>query len=85
MSDQQEIQEKLAVKLMQLLPQQETKPDIETALHVLGMDSMRLVELFIFVEMEFGFDLMNAGIEIENIQTIKSMSEFIASKMRTTS
>jgi len=80
MSDQQEIQDKLAVKLMQLLPQQETKPNIETALHALGMDSMRLVELFIFVEMEFGIDLMKAGIEIENIQTIKAMSEFIASK-----
>lgn len=78
MSDQQEIQEKLATKLMQLLPQQETKPDIEKPLHALGVDSMRLVELFVFVEMEFGIDLMKSGIEINDIKTIKSMSEFIA-------
>jgi len=80
MLDQQEIQEKLATKLMQLLPQQKTKPGIEMPLHALGVDSMRLVELFIFVETEFGLDLMNAGIEMKNIQTIKSMSGFIASK-----
>ncbi len=80
MLDQQEIQEKLATKLVQLLPQQETKPDIEVPLHALGVDSMRLVELFIFVEMEFGIDLMNAGIEIKNIRTVKSMSEFIVIK-----
>jgi len=80
MLDQQEIQEKLATKLVQLLPQQETKPDIEVPLHALGVDSMRLVELFIFVEMEYGIDLMNAGIEMKNIQTIKSMAEFVALK-----
>ena len=80
MLDQQEIQGKLATKLVQLLPQQETKPDIEVPLHALGVDSMRLVELFIFVEMEYGIDLMNAGIEMKNIQTIKSMAEFVALK-----
>lgn len=80
MSDHQEIQEKLATKLVQLLPQQKTRPGIEVPLHALGVDSMRLIELFIFVETEFGIDLMNAGIEMKNIQTIKSVSEFIALK-----
>jgi acyl carrier protein len=80
MSDQKEIQEKLAAKLVQLLPQQKDKLSIDVPLHTLGVDSMRLVELFIFIEMEFGIDLMNSGIEMKNIQTVKSMSEFIALK-----
>jgi acyl carrier protein len=80
MSDQKEIQEKLSAKLVQLLPQQKDKLSIDVPLHTLGVDSMRLVELFIFIEMEFGIDLMNSGIEMKNIQTVKSMSEFIALK-----
>jgi acyl carrier protein len=80
MSDEQLIQEKLATKLMQLLPQQKTKPEIDVPLHTLGVDSMRLVELFIFIETEFGIDLMKAGIEMKDIQTIKSISEYITLK-----
>lgn len=80
MSDEQQIQEKLTAKLMQLLPQQKTKPEIDVPLHTLGVDSMRLVEMFIFIETEFGIDLMNTGIEMKDIQTIKSISEHIALK-----
>lgn len=80
MSDKQELQEKLTAKLMQLLPQQKTKPEIDVPLHTLGVDSMRLVELFIFIETEFGIDLMNTGIEMKDIQTIKSISEYIVLK-----
>jgi len=80
MPDEQQIQEKLAAKLMQLLPQQKTKPDIDVPLHALGVDSMRLVEIFIFIETEFGIDLMKAGVEMKDIQTIKSISEYITLK-----
>ena len=80
MSDKQQIQEKLSTKLMQLLPQQKTQPEVNVPLHSLGVDSMRLVELFIFIEMEFGIDLMKSGIEMKDIQTIESISEYIALK-----
>ncbi|MBN2591433.1 MAG: acyl carrier protein [Sedimentisphaerales bacterium] len=80
MLDKQQIQKMLESKLMQLLPQQKIKPEIDVPLHTLGVDSMRLVELFIFIETEFGIDLMKAGIEMKDIQTIKSISEYIALK-----
>ena len=80
MLDQQDIERKLAGKLRQLLPQLDADPDVETPLHALGVDSMRLVELFIFIEMEYHLDLMSLGIELEHIQTLRSMATFIVDR-----
>lgn len=78
MNETTDIEAKLLDKLNQLLPRKDQEPQADTPLHDLGVDSMRLVELFVFVEMEFGMDLMNAGLELENIQSVRSIAAFIA-------
>ena len=44
----------------------------------LGMDSMRLVELFVFVEKDLGLELMNSSIGAKDMETIGSLATFIA-------
>ncbi len=53
----------------------------ESVIKELGMDSMRLVELFVFVEKEFGLELMNSSIGAGDMKTIGSLATFISEHM----
>lgn len=46
-------------------------------MHELGMDSLGLVELFVFIEKEFKIQLMESGISQEDIKKIDSLAESI--------
>ena len=51
------------------------KSDME--MHELGLDSLGLVELFVFIEKEFQIQLMESGISQEDIKKIDSLAESI--------
>ncbi len=46
-------------------------------MHELGMDSLGLVELFVFIEKEFKFNLMESGISQEDIMQIDTLAKSI--------
>ena len=52
--------------------------DPETPLHELGVDSLSLVELFVFVEKTYRFKLMTSGIRQEDLRSLRSLARCIA-------
>ena len=46
-------------------------------MHELGMDSLGLVELFVFIEKEFKINLMESDISQEDIMKIDSLAKSI--------
>ena len=44
----------------------------DTPLHSLGLDSLRFVELLVFIEKKFNLNLMETGLTREDFQTISS-------------
>lgn len=51
--------------------------DTSAPLHTLGLDSMRLVEVLVFVEQQFNIDLMDEGLSREDIHTIDALARTI--------
>jgi acyl carrier protein len=50
-------------------------PDAQ--MHEIGVDSLALVELFVFIEKEFNIKLMESGISQEDIMKIDSLAHSI--------
>lgn len=49
----------------------------DTPLDSLGLDSFRLVEILIFVEREYGLNLMSRNLQKEDIQSVNSLAATI--------
>jgi len=49
----------------------------QTSLESLGIDSIRLVEILIFVEREYGVKLMEAGLTRDDLQNAASLARRI--------
>ena len=71
------IKEKLVDQIALTLGQEPAKIDSGMLMHELGMDSLGLVELFVFIEKEFKINLMESGISQEDIMRIDSLAESI--------
>lgn len=57
----------------------EIKTNIE--MHELGIDSLGLVELFVFIENNFNLKLIDSGIQQEDLKTIDALSERISAEI----
>ncbi|VGO12046.1 hypothetical protein PDESU_00595 [Pontiella desulfatans] len=51
--------------------------DMEAPLHTLGLDSMRMVEILVFIETHYGIDLMKSGMQREDIASIAALARSI--------
>ncbi|MCD4742259.1 MAG: acyl carrier protein [Desulfobacteraceae bacterium] len=71
------IKEKLVYQIALTLGQEPAMIDSGMLMHELGMDSLGLVELFVFIEKEFKINLMESGISQEDIMRIDSLAESI--------
>ena len=49
----------------------------ETALSDLGIDSLGLVEIFVFIEKNFSLSLLEADLKKEDLETVNSLATFI--------
>lgn len=56
--------------------------DTSIPLHELGIDSLGLVELFVFIEKSFGIKLMESGITQEDLKTIDALSAKISQEAK---
>ncbi|MAF94756.1 MAG: hypothetical protein CMM60_03245 [Rhodospirillaceae bacterium] len=72
-----EIKEKLIEQIALTIGEEPANIDSDMMMHELGMDSLGLVELFVFIEKEFKIQLMESGISQEDIMQIDSLANSI--------
>ena len=72
-----EIKKKLIDQISLTIGLEPSEIDSNMLMHELGMDSLGLVELFVFIEKEFKINLMESGISQEDIMKIDSLAESI--------
>ncbi len=51
-------------------------------LHTLGMDSLSLVEILVFIEKTYSLNLMESGVSQEDFQTVQTLAGRIANELR---
>lgn len=54
--------------------------DPQAPLHTLGLDSMRLVEIMVFIETRYGVDLMDDNLKREEMATLDALAQTIEGK-----
>lgn len=72
-----DIKEKLTEQIALSIGEEPSNIKPDMLLHELGMDSLGLVELFVFIEKEFKIQLMESGISQEDIKKIDSLADSI--------
>ena len=72
-----EIKEKLIEQIALSVGQEPSTITSEMMLHEIGMDSLKLIELFVFIEKEFKVQVMESGISQEAIMKIESLAQSI--------
>ena len=64
-----QIKEKLIEQIALSVGQEPSTITSDMMLHEIGMDSLKLIELFVFIEKEFKVQVMESGISQEAIMT----------------
>ncbi|MCK5313132.1 MAG: acyl carrier protein [Desulfobacteraceae bacterium] len=72
-----EIKEKLIVQIALSIGEEPSNIQSDMLMHELGLDSLGLVELFVYIEKELKIQLMESGISQEDIMKIDSLAESI--------
>ncbi|MCP4105407.1 MAG: acyl carrier protein [Desulfobacteraceae bacterium] len=72
------IKEKLIEQIALSIGENPSDIRSDMMLHDLGIDSLGLVELFVYIEKEFKIRLMESGISQEDIKKIDSLAESIS-------
>jgi len=73
----QEITEKIIEQIALSVGEEPENIKSDIMMHELGVDSLALVELFVFIEKEFKIQLMESGISQEDIMQIDSLAKSI--------
>jgi acyl carrier protein len=68
-----------AASLLSMPPEQVTG---ETPLLSLGIDSLRLFELVVFIEKKFGINLLDAPLGRRDLENIRALSQHIAARLQ---
>ncbi|MCK5843772.1 MAG: acyl carrier protein [Victivallales bacterium] len=55
------------------------EPTTDSTLESLGVDSISLVKIFVFIEKKFGVAMVNSGVSREDIETLGKLADFIGS------
>jgi len=72
-----QIKEKLIEQIALSVGQEPSTITSDMMLHEIGMDSLKLIELFVFIEKEFKVQVMESGISQEAIMKIESLAQSI--------
>ncbi|MCF8045329.1 MAG: acyl carrier protein [Desulfarculaceae bacterium] len=82
MVSRETIREKLIEQLSETTGMDKGEITEEAPFHEIGIDSLILVELFVFIEKEFKVDLMNSAISHENIQSVATLAAGIEETLK---
>ena len=72
-----EIESTLLHEAVSILSADAAQVTLDTPLYNLGLDSLRLFELFVFVEKQFGLSLLEAPVMRENLESIRALARHI--------
>jgi len=77
-----EIERILLVEISGMFPE---NPDItvSTSIQTLGLDSLRLFELCVLIEKEFGLSLLDGPLTRDTLENIASLAAHIAARLAT--
>ena len=70
----QDIKKKLIDQISMTTGEKPENITSDMMMHDIGMDSLGLVELFVFIEKEFNIQLMESGISQEDIMQVDSLA-----------
>ena len=73
----QKIQAELAEQVAGILSKSPLSIDPNAPLHTLGLDSMRMVEIILFIEKQYGVDLMASGLKREDVASIAALTRTV--------
>jgi acyl carrier protein len=76
-----EIEAALIKEAASLLPDAPSQITRDTPLHDLGLDSLRLFELFVFIEKEFALSLLDAPVTRANLESIGALARHISNRL----
>lgn len=82
MPTHEEISKKLIQQLTETTGMDRREIAEHDPFHEIGIDSLILVELFVFIEKEFDVDLMESAITHENIQSVATLAEGIQETLK---
>jgi len=71
------IRAELAQRIADILSVDVECVDVEAPLHTLGVDSMRMVEMLVFIEQQYGVDLMAADLQREEVSSIAALAHSV--------
>ncbi|MDZ4200023.1 MAG: acyl carrier protein [Kiritimatiellia bacterium] len=71
------IQEQLVRRVADILAVPPESIRVADPLHTLGLDSMRMVEILVFVEKQFKLDLMELNLNREDLFSIEALARTI--------
>lgn len=82
MADRKEIENALTDQIATVLglAEEEVKP--QTPLESIGIDSIRLIEILIFIEKKYGIRLMDAGLDRESFRNASSLAGAVIAEMK---
>lgn len=73
----QSVQQLLTNRVAGILGVAVSDVDVSAPLHTLGLDSMRMVEMLVFIEQQFGTDLMDENLTREDLHTIEALARTV--------
>jgi acyl carrier protein len=73
------IQSRLCTEIQTLLSLKANSVVPDTAIELLGMDSLKLVSLMIAIEQKFGVSLMKIGIKPDDLKSIRTLAAAVHS------
>jgi acyl carrier protein len=76
----EKIQQELATQIAGILSVEADAVDVNAPLHTLGLDSMRMVEIIVFIETNYGVDLMGSGLKREEVASIAALARTVESR-----
>ncbi len=82
MVTKKDIEDALVNEIATILGLDEGAVSPDSSLESLGIDSIRLIELLIFIEKEYGIRLMESGLDARSLQDAASLAEAIKNAMK---
>ncbi len=76
----QDIERGLARTIAAIVGKQESDLSGATELSDVGADSLMLVEIFVFVEKEYGIKLLESDVSGDDLKSIGSLAAYIATR-----
>lgn len=81
MIDKTEIERAITAETATILGIDDSDVTPHTKLESLGIDSIRLVELLIFIEKQYGIRLMDAGLDRNSLRDASSLAASVAAAL----